>query len=367
MNILIEKNLLQDAVNIASRAVPSKTTSNILKCLLLDASSEKIRIIGNDNELGIETTVGGEILEHGSIAVDANVFSNIVRKLPDGMVNIIVSGEKISIQCERVHFNILGMDGEEFAFLPEVSREYGIELSQFTLKELITKTIFSISSNQTNIMMTGELFEVMDNVLRVSSLDGHRISRRQVELKQAYDDCSAVIPGKTLSEISKIIGTDLEKTACVYFTERHVLFELDDTIVVSRLIEGKYFDVDSMLSNEFKLRVHVNRQEFLSCLERSMLLVREEDKKPVILNIHDHDMEIRIRSAMGSLNESIGVEKEGDDLTIGFNPRFMSDALRAIDEEEVDIYLQTQRYPAFIRDDNTYCYLVLPINFINID
>ena len=367
MNISVERNFLLDAVNTASKAVPSKTTSNILKCLLLDASSENIKIIGNDNELGIETVVSGNIAEHGSIAVSADVFSNIVRKLPDGVVNIASSGEKISIQCERVHFNILGMDGEEFSFLPEVSREYGIELSQYTLKEIITKTIFSISSNQSSIMMTGELFEVKDNILCVSSLDGHRISRRQVELKRAYDDCSAVIPGKTLSEISKIIGADPEKEARVYFTERHVLFEFDNTVVVSRLIEGKYFDVDSMLSNDFKIRVRVNRQEFLSCLERSMLLVREEDKKPVILNIHDHDMEIRIRSAMGSLNESVGIEKEGDDLTIGFNPRFMSDALRAIDEEEVDIYLQTQRYPAFIRDDHSYCYLVLPINFINID
>ena len=367
MKISVEKNLLLDAVNIASKAVPSKTTSDILKCLLLDATSEKLKIIGNDNEIGIETNVPGEIHEHGSIAVNSDVFSNIVRKLPDGMVNISVSGEKISIQCEKVRFNILGMEGDEFAFLPEVSREYGIEISQFTLKELITKTIFSISSNQTNIMMTGELFEVKDNILRVSSLDGHRISRRQVELKKSYDDCSAVIPGKTLSEISKIIGADMEKTARVYFTERHVLFEFNDTIVVSRLIEGRYFDVDSMLSNEFKIRVHIRRQEFLSCLERSMLLTREEDKKPVILTIHDHDMEIRIRSAMGSLNESIEVEKEGDDLTIGFNPRFMSDALRVIDEEEIDIYLQSQRSPAFIRDENTYSYLVLPINFINID
>ena len=367
MKITAEKNLLLDAVNIASKAVPSRTTSNILKCLLLDASSETIRIIGSDNELGIETAVPGEIAEHGMIAVSADVFSNIVRKLPDGTVIIETSGEKISIQCEKVHFNILGTDGEEFAFLPEVSREYGIELSQFTLKELITKTIFSISTNQTSILMTGELFEVKENMLRVSSLDGHRISRRQVELKQTYDDLSAVIPGKTLSEISKIIGSDMDKTARLYFTERHVLFEFDDTIVVSRLIEGKYFDVDSMLSSEFKIRVRVRRQDFLSCLERSMLMIREEDKKPVIFNIHDHDMEIRIRSAMGSFNESIEAEKEGEDLTIGFNPRFMSDALRAIDDDEVEIYLQTQRYPAFIRDEGTYCYLILPINFINMD
>lgn len=367
MKISIEKNRLLDAVNIASKAVPSKTTSNILKCLLLDASSEVLRVVGNDNELGIETSVEGEIPEHGTIAVNADVFSNIVRKLPDGMVTITVSGEKVSIQCEQVHFNILGMDGEEFAALPEISRDYGIEITQYTLKDIIIKTIFSVSANQSSPLMTGELFEVKDNYLRVSSLDGHRISRRQVELRQPHDDCSAVIPGKTLSEISKIISGDPEKLAYIYFTESHVLFELENTIVVSRLIEGKYFDVDSMLSDEYLIHLKVNRQDFLSCLERSMLMIREEDKKPVILMIHDHDMEIKIRSAMGSFHESMEVEKEGNDLTIGFNPRFMSDALRAIDEEEVEIYLQSQRSPAFIRDENSYCYLVLPINFISID
>lgn len=366
MKLLIERNQLTDAVNIVSKAIPFRTTSTILKCFLIDASDESIRITGNDNELGIETHMEGTILDHGSIAIQADVFSNIVRKLPEGVVSIVTDGEKVTIRCEQALFHILGMDPMEFPLLPEIPRERGIEISEFTLRNLITKTIFSISSNENNILMTGELFEVKDNVLRMASLDGHRISIRREELKDPYDDISVVIPGKTLSEVSKILSGSMENMAKIYITDRHVLFEFGNTIVVSRLIEGKYFDVDSMLSSEYKIKIRINRQEMLSCLERSVLLVKEEDKKPIILIIEDDQAEFRINSALGSLKETISIEKEGEDLTIGFNPRFLIDALRAIDEDEINIYLVSQRAPAFIRDDEKYCYLVLPINFITI-
>ena len=366
MKLLIDRSQLNDAVNIASKAIPVRTTSTILKCFLIDASDEVIRLTGNNNDLGIETKLLGEIQEHGSIAIQADVFSNIVRKLPDGIVSVITEGEKVTIRCEKAVFHILGMDPAEFPPLPEISRERGIEVSEFTLREMIAKTIFSVSSNDSNLLMTGELFEVKNNILRTASLDGHRISIRREELKNPYDDISVVIPGKALSEISKILSGSTEDMAKVYFTDRYALFEFGSTSVVTRLIEGKYFDVDSMLSSDYKLWIRIHRQEMLSCLERSILLVREEDKKPIILIIEGDQVEFRINSALGSLKETIAITKEGNDLTIGFNPRFLIDALRAIDDEEITIYLSSQRAPAFIRDDHKYCYLILPINFITI-
>lgn len=367
MKLQIEKNNLMAAVTIASRAVPSKTTMSILECILIDASTERIRLIANDTELGIETGVVGSIEEHGVIAVNADIFSNIVRKLPEGVVSITTEGEKVNIRCEKAQFNILGRDGSDFTYLPEVDRQYGIEVSQFTLRDIINKTIFSISTSDSNRMMTGELFEIRDNRLRVVALDGHRISIREVELKQAYDNRKVIIPGKTLNEISKILSGDMEKNAKVYFTERHALFEFDDTVVVSRLIEGEYFRIDQMLSNDYQTHFRINRQEFLSCLDRATLLVKEEDKKPIILLITDTSIELKINTTLGSMDEIIAIDKDGADLNIGFNPRFLIDALRAIDDEEVNIYLLSQRAPAFIRDDKSYCYLVLPVNFITID
>lgn len=367
MKLQIEKNKLIGAVNIASRAVPSKTTMSILECILIDASTEKIKLIANDTELGIETCVEGTISSHGIIAVNADIFSNIVRKLPDGVVTISTEGEKVTIQCEKAKFNILGKDGSDFTYLPEVNREYGIEVSQFTLKEIIARTIFSISSSESNKMMTGELFEICDNTLRVVALDGHRISIRKVELKQTYENRKVIIPGKTLSDISKILSGDMDKSVKLYFTEKHALFEFDDTIVVSRLIEGEYFKIDQMLSGDYQTHLKINRQEFLSCLDRATLLVKEEDKKPIILMISDTTLELKINTTLGSMDETISIDKDGEDLNIGFNPKFLIDALRAIDDEEIDIYLLSQRAPAFIRDDKEYCYLVLPVNFINID
>ena len=367
MKLRIEKINLIAAVNIVSRAVPSKTTMSILQCILIDASTEKIKLIGNDTELGIETILDGEIEEHGIIAVNADIFSNIVRKLPDGIVSIMTEDEKIHIHCDKAKFNIMGKDGGEFTYLPEIDRSYGIEISQFTLKDVIAKTIFSISSNETNKMMTGELFEINNNSLRVVALDGHRISIRTVELKQSYDNKKVIIPGKALSDISKILGSDMEKTVRIYFTDRHTLFEIDNTIVVSRLIEGEYFKIDQMLSGDYQTHIRINRQEILSSLDRASLLVKEEDKKPIILMIRDGMAEMKISTTLGSMDETMTIDKEGEDLNIGFNPKFLIDAIRAIDDEEIDIYLLSQRAPAFIRDDKSYCYLVLPVNFINID
>ncbi len=367
MKLQIEKANLINAVNVVSKAVPSKTTMSILECILVDASTEKIKLIANDMELGIETAVEGTIAEHGVIAINADIFGSIVRKLPDGTVSIVTEGEKVLIQCEKAHFNIMGRDGQDFAYLPEINKEYGIEVSEFTLREVISKTIFSISSNESNKMMTGELFEIKGNELRVVALDGHRISVRNVELKESYDDKKVIIPGKTLSEISKILNGDMEKPVHIYFTDKHALFEFEQTVVVSRLIEGEYFKIDQMISNDYTTHVKINRHEFLSCLDRATLLVKEEDKKPIILMIRDGEVEFKINTTIGSMDETINIEKDGNDLNIGFNPKFLIDALRVIDEETVDIYLLSQRAPAFIRDDKTFCYLVLPVNFISVD
>ena len=213
-------------------------------------------------------------------------------------------------------------------------------------------------------MMAGELFEVNENQLKVVSLDGHRISIRNVTLKDHYENTKVIVPGKTLSEISKILGGDNEKEVLIYFSTNHILFEFDQTIVVSRLIEGEYFRIDQMLSSDYETKVKINKKELLSCIDRATLLVKEGDKKPIIINIMDEVMELRIKSQLGSMNEEIMISKEGKDLLIGFNPKFLIDALRVIEDEEVTIYLMNAKAPCFIRDEKeSYVYLILPVNF----
>lgn len=364
MKIICSKSNLLYGVNIVSKAVPTRTTMAILECILIDASAGEIKLTANDMELGIETKIEGEIEERGIIALDAKVFSDIVRKLPDNEVVIETdSSFKTTITCEKAKFNIPGKSGEDFAYLPMIEKDEPLTISQYTLKEMIRQTIFSIAVNENNKLMTGELFEIKNNCLKIVSLDGHRISIRKMPLKKDYSDRKVVVPGKTLSEVSKILSGEVDDQVSIYFTKNHILFEFDQTMVVSRLIEGEYFRIDQMLSSDYETKLKINKKEFLDCIDRATLLVREVDKKPIIINITDDDMELRIDSAMGSMNEEIDIEKEGKDIMIGFNPKFLIDALRVIDDETVTIYLVNPKAPCFIRDDEeNYTYLILPVN-----
>ncbi|EET58903.1 DNA polymerase III, beta subunit [Marvinbryantia formatexigens DSM 14469] len=365
MKIVCQKNELLKSVNIVMKAVPSKTTMPILECILIDATRGEIKFTTNDMELGIETVVNGSILEKGKIALDARLFSEIIRKLPENEVTIETDNKlQATILCEKAQFSISGKDGEDYPYLPFVEKDNSICISQFTLKEVIKQTIFSIAQNENNRMMTGELFEISDNILKVVSLDGHRISIRKIELKENYEKKKIVVPGKTLIEISKILSGETEDMVNIYFTKNHILFEFDNTIAVSRLIEGEYFRIEQMLSSDYETKLKINKKELLNCIDRATLLIKEGDKKPIIIGISDTSMELKINSQIGSMNEQISIEKEGKDILIGFNPRFLMDALRVIDDETITIYLVNPKAPCFIRDDaESYIYLILPVNF----
>lgn len=365
MKIVCSKSNLVKGVSIVSKAVPSKTTMPILECILIDASTDVIKLTANDMELGIETSIEGDIVERGIIALNARIFSEIVRKLPDNDVTIETDTDnQTMITCEKAKFNIAAQSGEDFSYLPVIEKEDYITVSEFTLKEVIRQTIFSIADNDTNKMMTGELFEIEENILKVVSLDGHRISIRKIELKENYAQKKVIVPGKTLQEISKIIGGEAEADVDISFTKNHIVFEFDKTVVVSRLIEGDYFKIDQMLSSDYETKVRMNKKELLDCIDRATLLIKEGDKKPIIIDIRDESMELKIKSQIGSMDEEIFITKEGKDLMIGFNPKFLIDALRVIDDEEVDLYYMNAKAPCFIKDEKqSYIYLILPVNF----
>ena len=365
MKLICSKANLVQGVNIVMKAVPSKTTMAILECILIDASTNEIKFTANDMELGIETKIEGDIISKGIVALDAKIFSEIVRKLPDNEVSIETDENyRTTITCEKAVFTIAGKSGEDFSYLPTIEKNKFNYLSQFTLKEVIRQTIFSISDNDSNKLMTGELFEVNGNELKVVSLDGHRISIRKIELKESFDNLKVVVPGKTLNEISKILSGGTDDEVRIFFTSNHIVFEFDKTVVVSRLIEGEYFKINQMLSSDYETKISINKKEFLNCIDRATLLVKEGDKKPIIINITDGDLELKISSVVGSMNENIDITKDGKDIMIGFNPKFLIDALKVIDDEEINIYLVNPKAPCFIKDaEERYIYLILPVNF----
>lgn len=365
MKIVCNKSDLLKGVNIALRAVPARTTMPIMECILIDATDTSIKLVANDMELGIETIVNGEIIERGKIAIDARFLSDIIRKLPDSEISLETNENySTTISCEKSVFDIPGKDGDDFPYLPYIEKDKNIMISQFDLKEVIRQTNFSIGDNSGNVIMTGELFEVNDNILKVVSLDRYRVSIRNVKLNSSYNNIKVIVPGKTLNELIKIIPGDAESEVGVFFTDNHIVFEFDDTVVVSRLIEGEFFKINQMISKDYETKIIINKKEFLDSLDRATLFVKEGNKKPVIFDVEDGSIKINIVSSIGKMNGEIDIEKEGKDIKIGFDPKFLIDALRVIDDENVSIYFINSKAPCTIRDDEgNYIYLVLPVNY----
>ncbi len=365
MRIKCKKNILLSGINTVSKAVSSKTTKPILECILLEARNGELKLTANNLNLGIETFIECTILEEGIIALNAKLFSDIIRKLQDSDIDIETNSDyKTTIICEKSRFDIPCWSGEDFPELLAVNKEKSIVISKLGLKDIIRQTIFSVSDNENSKLMSGELFEVKDNVLSVVSLDGHRISMRKVSLKGDNSDVSAVVPGKTLQEVSKIINGDEEEEVTIYFADKNISFEFNKTRVVSRLIEGEYFKIAHMLSMDTALLVKANRSELIGCIDRASLLIQETDKKPIIVSVkNDNNLYIRLDTNMGSIKEEMEIEKEGNEIIIGFNPSFIMDALRVIDDDKVNIYMNDSKSPCLIKDaEETFTYIILPIN-----
>lgn len=365
MKIICSKNALLKGVNIVSKAVSSKSTMTILECILFTVENNVITLTANDMELGIETIVEGTVIEEGKLALEAKIISEIIRKLPDNDITIESDAScSTTITCEKAIFNIPGRDGEEFAYLPTVETDNKLIISQFTLKELIRQTIFSTLDNENNKMMSGELIEVTGDEMRMVSLDGHRVSLRNVKLNDTYAPAKMVVPGKTLSEVSKILTGEADSEVAIFYTRNHIIFEFDDTVVVSRLIEGEFYKISQLLHDDYETKVTVNKKELLSCIDRATLLVKDSDKKPIIMSVGDDLMTIQLKSTLGSMNEEMMISQSGSDIMIGFNPKFLIDALRVIDDEEVSLYMINSKSPCYIRDEErSYIYIILPVTF----
>lgn len=364
MKFTCTRTNLNNGINIILKAVPGKTTMPILECVVIEAKEECLILTTNDMQLGIQTKIPAEVDEGGIILVNAKMISEYVRRLSDEEVNVEVEdNNNILLFSGESHFNIPGIDHEEFPMLPEINVKNKIEISQFILREMIQQTIFSISDNESNKVLTGELFEINGDEFRIASLDLIRVSIRKVLLKKQYDHLKVIIPGKTLNEVSKILTGGMEDMVSIHISTNHVLFEFDNTIVVSRLIEGNFYNIDQMLKSSYETKVKINKNAFYGCIDRASILLRETEKKPVVLNIQDGEIQMSMKTKVGSMDERVTIEKEGKDVCIAFNPKYIIDVLKVIDEEDVYLYLFNSNAPCFIKDDEeSYIYLILPVN-----
>jgi len=365
MKLTCERSSLLNAINIVSKAVSGRTTLPILECILLSAGNEKFKLTGNDLELGIESSaINADIDEPGKIALEAKLFSEIIRRVNGDMVTISVNSKNETVITSGTsEFKIMGQSGDEFPFIPVVSKETGYTVKQKDLKDMISQTIFSVSADESKPVLTGELIEIKGNSMNVVAVDGYRISFRKSDIEFAVKAANVIVPGKTLREITKILSSEEDDVAKVYVTDKHILFDLNGNMIVSRLIEGEYIKYQQTFTDEFKTRVLINTSDMIAALERASLVSRDARKIPVKLDIKKDKIVITSQTDMGTAYEEVFCETEGDALKIAFNPKYLIDALRAIEDDMVSVQFNSSLSPCIIKPENgdSYKYLILPL------
>lgn len=359
------KDELLGKINIVSKAVASKTTQEILECILITADNQGVRLTANNMELAIETcNMEAEIIEKGAIAVDAKTFFEIIRNLPENEAHIESDdNNNVTITSGKSKFNIFALPASSFPALPTVERNVKYETKSNVLKNMIKQTIFSVAVEETKPIFTGELMEIKKDCFNLVAIDGFRVAFRKTEMVNENENVSVVVPARTLGEISRILPDKEEEIVSMYFTDNLALFETTDFTLVSRLLEGEFFKYESSFTDEYNTSIDINRHEFLSSLERATLLAKDSKKNPVELNIKDGILAITSNSNVGTSYEEVEIEFEGDDLKIGFNPRYLIDALKAIDDEKINLKFMSQLSPCIIRglETDDYKYLILPL------
>ncbi|MGL4798191.1 MAG: DNA polymerase III subunit beta [Cellulosilyticaceae bacterium] len=364
MHIICNQDLLMNSINTVLKACSSKTTMPILECILIKAKNNQITLVGYNLELGIESTIDAEVIEEGSIALEAKIFSEIMRKMPNEDVEISTNENHMTtIVCKKSKFSIAGQVGDQFPDLPEVKKNKKYTLSQHAFKEMIRQTIFSVAQEESRPILTGEMLQIRDGSLHMVSIDGYRISYRQIDISIENENEEVVVPGRTLGEISKILSADEEDEMQIYFEDKHILFDLGESKVVSRLLEGEFIKYEQVFSSDYETKIKVDRKNFLMSIERAALISREGKKNPIRIDIDGDNMIITSKAELGTAREELSIELQGNELSIAFNPRYLIDALKSIEDDEVYINFISALTPCIINpiQGNHYKYLILPI------
>ena len=367
MKIICEREKLLKAINSVVKGVASKTTMPILEGILIQTNDNEIKLTTYDLEIGIEYIIESTVEEQGSTVVNAIMFSEIIRKLPDTEISITLNDNNLlEIECEGSLYKLATMNPEEFPELPKINIENSVEMDQKILKSMIRKTIFAVSMEENRPVFTGCLFEILDNKINVVAVDGFRLAWASNYLEKNNNDFKAVIPGKTLNEVNKIITDSFEKIK-IGVSKNQALFQMENCKIVTRLLDGEFLNYYSVIPRNWETRIRVNRKDLQECFERISLIsasVAEKEKKyPVKVKIEVGKITILCTNQTGDAKEEIYLETQGKELEAGFNPKYFLDALKVIDDEEIYIDFGTNVSPSVIRpiENEDYTYMILPI------
>lgn len=363
MKFTCEKALLQAAILTAARAASPKSSIPVLEGLLI-AADQSLTITGYNTETGIRTAVEAEIEEVGAIVLPARLLGDIIRKMPDE--HIVFEEKKLAVHIRggMSEFNLQAMDADDFPQLPTVDAEYAFSLPQGHLKDMIARTHFAISDNESRPIHTGSLFEVTPDQLTLVSVDGFRLAMRREKVLESEGTFQFVCPGAALSEVEKICSDSMEDPVHVMMGKKHLMFKIGPCLLIARRLEGEFLAWEKAVPRQNPLRIKVDTRALLSCIDRVSLIISDRLKSPLRCVFGDGQLRLSTKTANGDASDVFPIEENGNELEIGFNNRYMMDALKAVPSSEVYLELSTGISPCVIapaEGEENFLFMVLPV------
>lgn len=364
MKFSCEKALLQAAINTAARAVSPKSSIPALEGILLEAF-EELRLTGYNLETGIRTSVPAQVDKTGSLVLSARLFGEIIRKLPDDIVVFRADGYMVNITCGMSEFNILATDAEDFPELPSVEDKNSFHITRSAMSSMIRQTIFAVSDNESRPIHTGSLFEVEGQTLTVVSVDGYRLALRREALVSVdgAETFSFVVPGAALSEVEKICGDSSEETIVIQ-GDRHVLFRTGDTMLVSRRLEGEFLSYRQAVPRNNTIHIEGDTRTLMTSIDRVSLIISDKLKSPLRCVFEENVLKITTKTGIGDAADQCPIRGDGGGLEIGFNNRYLMDALKAAPADKVRLELSSGVAPCVLlptEGEESFLYMVLPV------
>ena len=364
MKFSCEKYLLQNACSTAARAAASKSPIQALEGLLLQVSATEVKVTGYDLKKGIYTSFPADVVQGGSLVVNCRLFGEIIRKLPDGIVTVTTDDLNINVKCGKSDFNIMGIDPKDYPEMPEVDGQNQIALPEKILRSIINQTIFAVADNDVRPIYTGTLFEVSGEELTLVSVDGYRLAKRSEKLDGAHmQDCRFVVPGTALSDVERICE-DSDDLVSISVGQKHISFSIGETVVVTRRLEGEFLNYKKSIPENFRHVLKVERAEIMTVIDRVSLIISEKNSSPVHLILNEGSIQCSCATPIGKAEDVCLCEGSGEGLEIGFNDRYLMDALKAAGKDELLLCLNTASSPCILKaadGSEAFTYMILPV------
>lgn len=363
MKIICNTSVLAEAASNVQKAVMTKTTMPILEGILFTTVENGIKLTGYDLEIGIETVIEADVIEEGSVILNAKIFCDIIRHIRYDKV-IFETDDKLQckIYCGDTDYSMTGINPKDYPELPVIINGKNIEVSQKIIKDMIKKTIFSVAVNDVKVIHKGIKFEIRSGEIRLVAIDSHRIAIRREFIEYNDEELSFVVPSKTMSEIMKLIP-DEDTFIKIGLGRRHILFEINGYTIISRLLEGEFMKYDSIIPQNFNTVVRAKTKNLIECIESVSPFITDRFKAPLKMEFNEDELKISTATALGVANDRLDVSTDGNSIEIGIQSRYILDALRASEEDEVLVNMVNPLSPVCIvpTTGNSFLYLILPV------